>query len=89
MPLHAEPHCGFGFVHRNGKLQRTKYGTKLKTGLKANHRHDCRNLCVNEPGCCSFEFSDKLKNCNLNPDCEPTARKLIDYEFCTKVKGIP
>ena len=47
----------------------------------------CGEECDKAEGCCSFEFSDSSKLCNLNRDCEPTLGKYKDYHYCTQGKG--
>ena len=84
----AEGHCGAGFVHRNGELQFTRYSEKMKRLEEVNSIHECRNFCIEESRCCSFEFNYIIKRCNLLSLCEPTKAKFISFEFCTKGKGM-
>ena len=44
----------------------------------------CATYCDKEPGCCSFEFSPARSICNLNKECQPTAKVFEDFDFCVK-----
>ena len=44
----------------------------------------CGLLCQHNEDCCSYEYSQKEKLCNLNKDCKPSAEKHLDWNFCVK-----
>ena len=44
----------------------------------------CGRLCGSYEECCSYEHSPRENLCNLNKDCEPSATKHKDYNFCSK-----
>ena len=46
--------------------------------------YGCSKRCNDEPKCCSFEYSQTEKICNLNKDCAPTSLQFKDYKFCVK-----
>ena len=45
---------------------------------------DCEGLCGSQTECCSFEWSQTSRTCNLNKECKPTGAKYQDYRFCQK-----
>ena len=51
---------------------------------KGHNITSCAGLCDANPNCCSFEFSPRTKTCNLNWQCQPTAKVFQDYNFCVK-----
>ena len=44
----------------------------------------CAGHCDANSNCCSFEYSPRTKNCNLNSECRPTQGVFEDYNFCVK-----
>ena len=47
---------------------------------------ECKEMCNNTPGCCSFEWSPTSRLCNLNKECLPASSQYRDYLFCQKGK---
>ena len=44
----------------------------------------CARHCDANSNCCSFEYSPKKHMCNLNSECQPTAKVWEDFNFCVK-----
>ena len=77
--------CPYGYVLKEGDIPGS--GLSLET-VEATIA-DCSHRCNNKPNCCSFEYSQTEKKCNLNTGCTPTTGIILDqgslpWLFCTK-----
>ena len=54
------------------------------TFTSVDNSETCAGHCDANSNCCSFEYSPRTKNCNLNSECRPTYGVFEDYNFCVK-----
>ena len=64
-------------------------GTLGDYGGNISNTDVCWRLCLNTPGCKSYEFSIRDKRCKLNSVDEPNAAQYGDYTFCAKTSNTP
>ena len=79
--------CPYGYVLKEGDIP--GWGQVGHNPTVEATITDCSNRCNNEPICCSFEYSQTEKKCNLNTGCKPTTGIVLDqgslpWIFCTK-----
>jgi len=57
------------------------------TFTSVDNSETCAGHCDANSNCCSFEYSPRTKNCNLNSECRPTYGVFEDYNFCVKAQA--
>ena len=73
--------CPYGYVLKEGDIP----GSGLSFETVEATIADCSNRCNNKPNCCSFEYSQTEKKCNLNTGCtSTTGQGSLPWLFCTK-----
>jgi len=72
--------CPPGYDSKEGDIP----GWGQLGGMIYTNKKGCRDRCNRNKNCCSFEYSDSWKLCNLNRDCQPSRGKYQDYVFCVK-----
>merc|ERR1719260_58243 len=79
--------CPPGYDSKEGDIP----GWGQLGGMIYTNKKGCSDRCNRNNHCCSFEYSDSWKLCNLNSDCQPSRGKYQDYVFCVKqnVRGCP
>merc|ERR1719153_2203000 len=72
--------CPPGYDSKEGDIP----GWGQLGGMIYTDKKACSDRCNRNNHCCSFEYSDSWKLCNLNSDCQRSRGKYQDYVFCVK-----